>query len=74
VPAGSGAKAAVELVAGEAEAFALDLQAHKEGRPEIAALTYWSAESMLPSCMAIKDEIAEIRPFLSGQEMRSRRL
>jgi hypothetical protein len=38
------------------------------------ALTYWSAESMLPSCMAMKDEIADIGPFLSGQEISSRGL
>jgi hypothetical protein len=29
---------------------------------------------MLPSCMEIKEESAEIRPFLSGQETVRRRL
>jgi hypothetical protein len=37
-------------------------------------LTYWSAERMLPSCIEIKEERAEIRPFLSGQETVRRRL
>ena len=40
----------------------------------LPALTYWSAESMLPMCMAMKDEIADISLFLSGQEISSRRL
>ncbi len=38
------------------------------------SLTYWSAERMLPSCIAMNDEIAAMRPFLSGQEMSNRRL
>src|ERR687894_1787001 len=36
--------------------------------------TYWSAERMLPSCIEINEESAEIRPFLSGQETVRRRL
>jgi len=36
--------------------------------------TYWSAERMLPSCIEIKEERAEISPFLSGQETVRRRL
>jgi hypothetical protein len=40
----------------------------------LSSLTYWSAERMLPSCIATNEEIAAIRPFLSGQETRSRML
>jgi hypothetical protein len=40
----------------------------------LLSLTYWSAERMLPSCMAMNCEIAAIKPFLSGHEMRSRML
>src|SRR5215210_1092366 len=36
--------------------------------------TYWSAERMLPSCIEINEERAEIRPFLSGHETVRRRL
>jgi hypothetical protein len=38
------------------------------------SLTYWSAERMFPSCIEMNDEIAAIMPFLSGQEVSSRRL
>src|SRR3712207_3542276 len=36
--------------------------------------TYWSAERMLPSCIEINEESAEIRPFPSGHETVRRRL
>jgi hypothetical protein len=38
------------------------------------SLTYWSVERMLPSFMAINEEMPAMRPFLSGQEIKSRRL
>ena len=38
------------------------------------SLTYWSAERLLPACIEMNDEIAAMRPFLSGQEMSNRRL
>jgi hypothetical protein len=46
----------------------------KKVPPLLPSPTYWSADKMLPSCMEMNEEIAAMRPFLSGQEMSSLRL